>query len=297
MKKLYTLSLLIASCAAFAQTPIITGIMDGDCSGGNPKVLEIYANGTVDFGNYAIENQTNATVGTWGQTMNLATLGTKTDTFVYVVQGDPAVVTSVFTAEFASIPSGNVIYTGVGTGIPQPTNVNGDDRIRLINATTLAVVDQYGVSDVDGTDSAWEYLDSWAKRNNGTGPDGSTFVEANWTYGGVEGTVGSLEGLGTCQSAAAFSTVVPFGTFSLGVAHNDIAGLQVYPNPVTNGNLFITTANNDTKDVQIYDVLGKMVINTTVNDQAVNVSALHSGVYVVKIVEAGKTATRKLVIK
>jgi len=83
----------------------------------------------------------------------------------------------------------------------------------------------------------------------------------------------------------------------LGVAQNDIAGLKVYPNPVNNGLLYIATNSNDTKAVAIYDVLGKKVIDTTVNDQAVNVSALNGGVYIVKITEAGKTATRKLVIK
>jgi hypothetical protein len=54
---------------------------------------------------------------------------------------------------------------------------------------------------------------------------------------------------------------------------------------------------NDTKTVVIYDVLGKKVLGTSVNEQAVNVSALNSGVYIVKVTEAGKTATRKLVIK
>ena len=83
----------------------------------------------------------------------------------------------------------------------------------------------------------------------------------------------------------------------LGVAHNDIAGLSIYPNPVNNGSLYVSTASNDIKTVAIYDVLGKNVINATVNEQAVNVSALTSGVYIVKITEAGKTATRKLVIK
>jgi hypothetical protein len=83
----------------------------------------------------------------------------------------------------------------------------------------------------------------------------------------------------------------------LGVAQNDIAGLRVYPNPVNNGLLYIATNSNDTKAVAIFDVLGKKVIDTTVNEQAVNVSALTSGVYIVKITEAGKTATRKLVIK
>lgn len=293
MKKLYTLSLLVASCVAFAQTPIITGIMDGDCSGGNPKVLEIYANGTVDFTNFSVENQTNATVDTWGQTMSLAPLGTKTDTFVYIVHGDPAAIGPVFSAEFAAIPAANVLYSGIGSGVPQPMNVNGDDRVRLINTATTAVIDQFGTSNVDGTGLPWEYLDSWAKRNNGTGPDGSTFNEANWTYGGVA----SLDGLGTCQTAAAFSTVVPFGQYSLSVAKNDINGLSIYPNPVTNGNLYITTADNGVKSVEIFDVLGKKVLGTTVTEEAVNVSALNSGVYVVKITEAGKTATRKLVIR
>lgn len=292
MKKLYTLSLLVASAVAFAQTPVITGIMDGDCTGGNPKVLEIYANGTVNFAEYAVENQTNATTETWGQTMNLSALGTKTDTFVYVVHGDPAVVGPIFTAEFAAVPAANVVYSGVGSGVPQPLNVNGDDRVRLINATSSAVIDQFGTSDVDGTGLAWEYLDSWAKRNNGTGPDAG-FVEANWTYGGVA----VLDGLGVCQSAAAFSTVVPFGQYSLKTAQNDISGLSIYPNPVTAGTLYINTANNDVKSVQIFDVVGKQVLNATSVENAVNVSALNSGVYVVKITEAGKTATRKLVIR
>jgi hypothetical protein len=47
----------------------------------------------------------------------------------------------------------------------------------------------------------------------------------------------------------------------------------------------------------LFDVLGKQVINTTVTDQPINVASLNRGVYFVRITEAGKTATRKLVIK
>ncbi len=83
---------------------------------------------------------------------------------------------------------------------------------------------------------------------------------------------------------------------SLGVKENNIAGLKVYPNPVTNGKLFITTDANVEKTVAIYDVLGKQVVNTTATE-FVNVSNLKGGVYIVKISEEGKTATRKLVIK
>jgi hypothetical protein len=43
--------------------------------------------------------------------------------------------------------------------------------------------------------------------------------------------------------------------------NNAIAGLKVYPNPVSNGTLFIETAANATKSVTIYDVLGLSLIH------------------------------------
>jgi len=60
--------------------------------------------------------------------------------------------------------------------------------------------------------------------------------------------------------------------------------------------LYINTAANLEKNVVIYDVLGKQVLSTTASN-AVNVASLKSGVYVLSITEAGKTATSKLVIK
>lgn len=297
MKKLYTLLFLAVASASFAQTPIITGIMDGDCTGGHPKVLEIYASGTVDFGNYTLENQTNAST-TWGNPLSLASFGTRTNSFIYVVYGDPVAVGAVFAAEFAAIPSGNVSVYGTS---PTTLNINGDDRVRIINASTSAVVDQYGAEGVDGSGTPWEYTDSWAKRNNGTGPDGAAFNTANWTFGGGDysGATpnGALNNLGTCQSAAAFSTVVPFGTFSLSTQSFDIAGLKVFPNPVKGGNLYITSDSKEVKTVVIIDMLGKQVLNAVVTDEAINVSHLNAGVYMAKITEAGKTATKKVVIE
>lgn len=78
---------------------------------------------------------------------------------------------------------------------------------------------------------------------------------------------------------------------------NAISGLKVYPNPVSNGTLYIETAANAERTVTVFDVLGKQVLNTTTNNNAVSVNALRTGVYVVKITEEGKTVTRKLVIK
>ena len=78
---------------------------------------------------------------------------------------------------------------------------------------------------------------------------------------------------------------------------NLISGLSVYPNPVKNGVFYINTNANAERNVTIFDVLGKQVLNTTTSESAVNVSGLNAGVYMVKITEEGNTATKKLVIE
>ena len=76
-----------------------------------------------------------------------------------------------------------------------------------------------------------------------------------------------------------------------------IAGLSMYPNPVTGNVLNISSTANLDMNVAIFDVVGKQVINTKVINNTVNVSSLNAGVYIVKVTEDGKTATRKLVVK
>lgn len=85
--------------------------------------------------------------------------------------------------------------------------------------------------------------------------------------------------------------------FTLGTTQNQISGLKVYPNPVANGTLFIETAANAERTVTVFDLLGKQVLNTTTSENAINVSNLNAGVYVVRITEEGKTASTKLVIE
>lgn len=286
MKKLYTLLSLLGVSLGFAQTPIITAIVDGPCPGGLPKVCEIYANGTVDFTQFSFQNQTNNGT-TWSTSpLSLGALGTRTNEFVYVVYTGGNI--SVATTEFPTILASNSIESGL-------MNLNGDDRVRIINTSTSAVIDQFGVSDVDGTGTTWEWLDTYAKRNNGTGPDGG-FVEANWTIAPID----ALDAAGLCLASPGpqLQTVVNLGNYTLSSSSfNAIDGLTMYPNPLKGNTLYFTSTANADMSVQIYDVLGKEVVNSKVMNNTVNVSGLTSGVYIVKVTEEGKTATRKLVIQ
>lgn len=76
-----------------------------------------------------------------------------------------------------------------------------------------------------------------------------------------------------------------------------IEGLSFYPNPVSNGKIYITSKSSLDKEITIFDVLGKKVLQTVLNAKDLNVSSLSPGVYIIKIKENEATATRKLIVK
>lgn len=77
----------------------------------------------------------------------------------------------------------------------------------------------------------------------------------------------------------------------------NIEGLSLYPNPVSNGKVYISSKNELDKEIIIFDVLGKKVLQTIINSKELSVSNLTSGVYIIKINEGAATATRKLIVK
>jgi len=76
-----------------------------------------------------------------------------------------------------------------------------------------------------------------------------------------------------------------------------IEGLSLYPNPVSGGRVNISTKNDADKEIIIFDLLGKKVLQTHLSSRELNVSNLIPGVYIIKINELNATATRKLIVR
>ena len=76
-----------------------------------------------------------------------------------------------------------------------------------------------------------------------------------------------------------------------------VLSFEMYPNPTNTG--FVTIKSNQMGAVQsqVFDLLGKEVINTTVNNERMDVSNLNAGVYVVKLTQNKNTTTKKLIIQ
>ncbi|MDG1039384.1 MAG: T9SS type A sorting domain-containing protein [Polaribacter sp.] len=80
---------------------------------------------------------------------------------------------------------------------------------------------------------------------------------------------------------------------------NALPGFSSYPNPVNNGSLTVITSGSKEKEVSIYNVLGKKVFQQKFygTRKQLDVSNINSGIYIMKIIEGDRVATKKLVIR
>ncbi|MEM7104197.1 MAG: Calx-beta domain-containing protein [Bacteroidota bacterium] len=175
-----------------AQDLRITGLFDGPLSSGTPKAIEFYATANIaDLSVYGMGKAINGG-GSNGQEYTFPAVSVSAGEFVYL-----ATDSMQFNAFFGFEPNFNDSF------IP---NNNGDDAIELyFNGN---VIDRFGDLMNDGTGTLWEYLDGWAYRKNGTGPDGTDFFVNNWNYSGPN----AIDGESTNASAM---TPFPLGSYSL----------------------------------------------------------------------------------
>lgn len=78
---------------------------------------------------------------------------------------------------------------------------------------------------------------------------------------------------------------------------DNIEGLNIFPNPVNSGKVYISTRNNLSKTIEIFDVLGKKVVSQVLFGNELKIQDLNPGVYILKIKEGKSSATRKLVVR
>ncbi|SEH97104.1 Por secretion system C-terminal sorting domain-containing protein [Paenimyroides aquimaris] len=107
--------------------------------------------------------------------------------------------------------------------------------------------------------------------------------------------VGTTSTYGTGGAWRIDNLTVSGEVITTSIKENNIDGLNIFPNPA-NDVLNITSNSTLDKNVQLFDLTGKKVLDVTTVSQ-VNISTLKAGIYVAKINEAGKTATRKVIIK
>lgn len=70
----------------------------------------------------------------------------------------------------------------------------------------------------------------------------------------------------------------------------------IYPTKVTNGLIYIASDKNGRKNVKVYDMTSRLVIDNQIKNE-LNVSKLQKGTYILNVEEQGKTVSKKFIIQ
>ena len=71
----------------------------------------------------------------------------------------------------------------------------------------------------------------------------------------------------------------------------------MYPNPSNTGFVNIKSNQMGAVQAQVFDMLGKQMINTTVVNERLEMSSLNAGIYIVKLTQNDRTTTKKLILQ
>lgn len=208
---------------------MITGVFDTQVESGGTwaKGIELQALDTIpDLSIFGVGSANNGS-GSSGVETSLPAISVSAGDCIYVVND------SMLFADFFGISP---------TTTGDAANINGDDAIELYENNI--VIDVFGDVDTDGTGQPWEYLDGWAYRKSGTGPDDANFELDNWTFSGINvfDNVADNASAPTPFPTCTYSPIAP----TMPVASNDnvstdinvdvtitILGNDVLPNPLT----------------------------------------------------------------
>lgn len=268
MKKLYILLLFIGTVSTFGQTNVgISGNVDG-----------VYIN------EFHYDNQ-----------------GTDVNEFVEVA-GPAGTDLSTYTITLYNGSNNTSYSTTPLTGTIDDEGAGVGAVVFLISGIQNGAPDAIALSKTGST--SVQYL-SYEGIMNAVAVDGPAMGLNSFDIGVAEAptsTVGDLLGYSLEYDETTMSWIVITddspGIFAQGPVLSTssfaMENLKVF---VNNNNLFVTTNTTDDKQVNVYNMQGREVVNTTTAGAGINVSDLASGIYIVKVTENGISESRKIAIK
>ena len=267
MKKLYTLLFISFTTFVLAQNIVVNptfanGLNSWTATGTNYALPTLITNNGQDDSS-SVQYVATATTG-FDQRFNVVPGSTVTVSFWYkaartngAATGNTARIWSTFTDPTSATPT-----TPIN---PPGTTGATDDPLRNSN-TYLAQA------------TAWTQVTV-----NSVVPTGATVFQLQLRA--YNGATVSFDNISFSSTGA---SVLSSSSF------NAIENLKIF---VNNNNLFVTSNSTDDKQVSVYNMQGKEVVNSVSTESGINVSDLASGIYIVKVTENGISESRKIAIK
>tara|TARA_R100001369_G_scaffold24665_2_gene45189 strand:- start:40711 stop:42207 length:1497 start_codon:yes stop_codon:yes gene_type:complete len=116
------------------------------------------------------------------------------------------------------------------------------------------------------------------------------YLILNIAMGGVSGEIDP----NFDESSMVIDYVRVFQNTNLSVADEVGNRFMVYPNPASNLLSIQTTEHVDS--LELYNTLGQLVLNKTINTKELNIEYIDTGLYILKIYSGSRTVTKRVII-
>lgn len=185
-----------------------------------------------------------------------------------------------------NFPNSTIINIGeylwvsyIGGSNPDYAIKNVSGGVVLLNGSTVVDALWYGTS--TPAPSTISYTQLTVSENNSTSNGTSIQLTDSGWIAGISATPGTG----------------PTAGLTLSVVKNEIENFAMYPNPVSNAKLNISSNSWADKHVEIYSISGQKVFSKLVKyKEVLDIYNLNKGIYLVRIEEEGKITTRKLIV-
>ena len=84
---------------------------------------------------------------------------------------------------------------------------------------------------------------------------------------------------------------------ALSTSDNEILDMMVYPNPVDGNYVTIISPVEGLKEIQVFTITGRKVMDTVINGNTLDLSSFNSGFYMLKVTINGQSKVSKLVVR
>jgi hypothetical protein len=137
---------------------------------------------------------------------------------------------------------------------------------------------------------------TWVLLTDVIGTDAEdVFVQRTFNIPSAESVVIGFQYLNTYGADWNIDDVCVDGTLS--TTDTEILDMRIYPNPVNGNYVTIQSPIQGLKEVEVYTVTGRKVLQTVLTDDRLDVSSFNSGFYMVKVTINGQSKLSKLVVR
>jgi len=246
-------------------------------------------------------------IATWDGS-NWSTLGVGTSGFVEAITststdifvgGNFAIAGNLTVNRIARWNLANAEWLPIENGVNNNVNALIHDGNYLYAAGTFNVAFNNSGNIIVDNISRWSLNNGWEAMGSNTqvGVD----VKINAIDLTVDNNTTKMYAVGNFSRAGAINTnnVAIWSSDSLSTEEEEIINLQIY-NDYNSNILHITGSLIQESSIELYDILGRLVLNKTLSNNShfnsADVSSLNAGLYFVKVHTGGKTYSKKIII-